>query len=234
MKPMLIAVLLAVFGSAPASKVAHLGVTTVPVDESLGAQLKLPPGVGLLVVQVDADSPAAKTLQKNDVLHKLGDQILVNYEQLQVLLHLQKAGDTVAFTVIRAGESRKCGVRLGERTEESISRLLTVPGDLSRAVETVVGIAGGDVARLLPHITFTSTCATTQESSSQVCVNTNERGTFTLTCIDGKKRFTAVSSGGKTLFDGPVNTAEERAKLSAALKKELAALEKSDKSAKTK
>ncbi|MCX7887797.1 MAG: PDZ domain-containing protein, partial [Verrucomicrobiae bacterium] len=99
----------------PVAYVAYLGVTTAPVGETLAAHLKLPPGVGLLVEYVDPNSPAAKVLARNDVLHKLGDQLLVNHEQLRTLLRAYKPGDTVTLTVIRNGESREVKVQLAER-----------------------------------------------------------------------------------------------------------------------
>ena len=74
---------------------------------------------------------------------------------------------------------------------------------------------------------FSSTQMST--ASSRVCVKSNERGTFTLTCSDGQKYFKAVGNDGKTLFDGPINTDEEYGKLSDDLKKELDALENNTK-----
>jgi len=243
-------VLLAATSRAEDKKVAHLGVTTAPVDEALGTQLKLPPCVGLVVEYVDADSPAAKALAKNDVLHKLGDQLLVNHAQLQALLRAHKPGDTVTLTVIRAGESRKCEVHLGERAEPeaieiNMQGLQSVPGEIARAIQIVIGTAGSNVIKVLPQISVmissnisaiagVQSVTTTVSNASQVCVKANKRGTFTLTCTDGKKRFTAISKDGKTLFDGPVNTTEERDKLSVELKKELAELEKTAKPPKTK
>jgi hypothetical protein len=226
-------------------KVAYLGITTVPVGEALGAQLKLPPGVGLLVGHMDADSPGARALQKNDVLHKLDDQLLVNSEQLQALLGTHKPGDTVTFTVIRAGEAKKCEVKLDGRVETAATTtgagFELIPSGIAKAFQVIVSTAGSNVIKALPQIgsnisalTGVHSSSTTQESSSQVCVRTTERGTFTLNCAGGKKTFTAVSKDGKMLFEGHVNTAEERAKLSDDLKKELEELEKTANSVKTK
>ena len=249
----------------PGEKTAYLGVTTAPVAEALCAQLKLPVGVGLVVEFVDEDSPAAKVLAKNDVLHKLGDQILVNHEQLQALLHTHKPGDLINLTIIRGGESRKCEVRLSERIGEvsagSVAlspNMAGVPDEIAKAIQIVISGVGSNMVKVMPHISvmvssnisaiagardlvnsLTSGCAVTSNtathvSSSQVYVKTNERGTFTLNCTNGKKHFTAVAKDGASLFDGPVNTPDERATLSDALKKELEEIEKTNKPAKKK
>jgi hypothetical protein len=235
-------------------------VTTAPVDEALGTQLKLPAGVGLLVEHVDEDSPAAKVLKKNDVLHKLGDQLLVNHQQLQALLRTHKPGDTITLTVIRDGESKEVEVTLGERSGDASDSgalinlgLSGVSDELAKAIQIVISKAGdsaGNAVKVMgPQIsvmissnisaltgakTFTSSSSSSSSASSRVCVKSNERGTFTLTCTDGKKQFKAIGKDGKKLFDGPVNTDEELSKLSDELKKELGELEKTTKPAKKK
>ena len=59
-------------------EVAWLGLATDEATEALAAQLKLSPGVGLVVNYVDPQGPAAKAgLEKNDVLVRFeNDQML--------------------------------------------------------------------------------------------------------------------------------------------------------------
>jgi hypothetical protein len=97
-------------------KAAYLGVVAEPADPALRAQLKLPEGVGLVVRMVAEDSPAAKAgVKVHDVLHKLGDQLLVNEQQFVVLVRLQKPGDEVTLTAIREGETKKISAKLAEK-----------------------------------------------------------------------------------------------------------------------
>lgn len=85
--------------------VGYLGVATTPVTPEMAAQLKLPRGVGLAVVHVMPDSPAAAAgLVEHDVLHKLDDQIIVNPDQLRTLVQNRAAGDTVTLTLIRQAQ----------------------------------------------------------------------------------------------------------------------------------
>lgn len=252
--------------AVPGEKTAYLGVTTAPVAEALCAQLKLPTGIGLVVEFIDEKSPAAKVLKKNDILHKLGDQILVNHEQLQALLHTHKPGDQINLTIIRGGDTKQCQVKLGEHVGEvgelNIGGLNALPGEIAKAIQIVVGNTGSNMVHVLgPQISvmvqsnitaiagagasalqgipqinisistnFTGSSRSfshaTSTSSSQSCVKSNERGTFTLNCTNGNKHFTAVAPDGKILFTGPINTDAERDKLSDDLKKELEELEK--------
>jgi hypothetical protein len=98
--------------------VTFLGVQTRPVDDVLGSQLDLGRGMGLVVVWVADDSPAGKVLQKNDVLVKLGDQVLVNMEQLEVLVRSRKPGDEVVLEFVRKAKHFSEKVVLGECESE--------------------------------------------------------------------------------------------------------------------
>ncbi|MEZ0389113.1 MAG: PDZ domain-containing protein, partial [Verrucomicrobium sp.] len=80
------------------------------------AQLPLPAGTGLLVRSVVPDSPAAKAgLQKNDVLVRLDDQILVNSSQLRTLVSTRKDGDAVKLALLRQGKEVVSEAKLGTR-----------------------------------------------------------------------------------------------------------------------
>lgn len=97
-------------------KAAFMGVTAERVTEAMNSQLKLPEGVGLVVTHVVHDGPAAEAgLLKHDVLNKLDDQLLVNFEQFAVLIRLHEPGDSVALSVIRGGEPKTLTVTLTER-----------------------------------------------------------------------------------------------------------------------
>jgi hypothetical protein len=107
-------------GSEAAKDVTWLGVYSEEVSEALGSQLSLESGEGLVVTYVATDSPAAKAgLQKNDVLVQLGDQLLVNQDQLAKLIRAQKEGDSVMLTLYRQGKKQTVSTTLGKRTEES-------------------------------------------------------------------------------------------------------------------
>ncbi|RBP47440.1 PDZ domain-containing protein [Roseimicrobium gellanilyticum] len=99
----------------PGTKVPFLGVVLGPVDESLGSQLGLSRGVGILVRAVMDDSPAAKSgVMEHDVLHYFNDQLLVNEPQLQALVQQAGIGNEVKLTLFRKGKVEAIQVKLGE------------------------------------------------------------------------------------------------------------------------
>lgn len=99
----------------PRSEVTWLGVSTDEAPEALTAQLKLNPGVGLVVSHVVENSPASKAeLKVNDLLIRLNDQELVHPAQLRKLVHTRKPGDKITLQLMRAGEKHSVEVTLAQ------------------------------------------------------------------------------------------------------------------------
>lgn len=99
-------------------KAVWLGVTPDAVSDDLRAQLPLEPGSGLILRGVVADGPAGKAgLQKNDVLTKLDDQLLLNARQLRTLVRAKHAGDTVRLSYVRRGQPGVAEVTLDSHDE---------------------------------------------------------------------------------------------------------------------
>ena len=98
-----------------------LGVAAEEVSDELRAQLPLDPGAGLIVRSVIPESPAAAaSLQKNDVLMKLDDQLLTNPPQLRTLVSSRKEGDTVKLTYFRRGQQAVVDVKLATHEEREM------------------------------------------------------------------------------------------------------------------
>ncbi|QNN24365.1 PDZ domain-containing protein [Planctomycetales bacterium ZRK34] len=107
--------------------VAYLGIATVPIPEELRAHVDLARGVGLMVMFVEPESPAAEAgLKRNDLLVKLGDQLLINHDQLSTLIHAARPGEEVALDVIQGGKHKTATVKLGSRPLER-PRLMMPP-----------------------------------------------------------------------------------------------------------
>ena len=105
------------FSVASRESVAWLGLATEEASEALISQLRLDPGVGLIVTYVATNSPAAKAdLKKNDVLVEFDGQPLVHPEQLRKLVQVRKEGDLVSLTFYRAGEKKSASVTLARTT----------------------------------------------------------------------------------------------------------------------
>jgi hypothetical protein len=103
-------------GGQGGGNVPFLGVGTSPVPQPLGQRLRLPPGVGLVVNQVEGGTPAQQAgLQPGDILHKLNDQLLINTDQLAVLVRTFQPGEQVRLTVYRGGQPTMLNATLGQR-----------------------------------------------------------------------------------------------------------------------
>jgi len=261
-------------GSQDQREVPWLGVSIEETSEALAAQLGLNPGEGLIVTYVAPESPAAKAdLEKNDVLAKLDDQLLVHPAQLRKLIQMHKAGDTVQIVYYRAAKKHTVRVtlakashrlsplgeggswqgelhelqrqlrdmKLGEAARENLSGLRQsleiekehVSKDVKRSMEEVrkalqeamrqvtnahrtFGPAAREFQELARRGLDVDKDATvvvkSQRNSVQTVVKTDDSGTYVV-IADPAKRLTAHDKSGKLLFDGPIQTPDQQAKV---------------------
>ena len=93
-----------------------IGVMTRSLSPEVRAQTGLAEGFGLIVEDVLPESPAKVAgLKQHDVLVLLGDQRLVNMEQLAVLVRSSPKDSEIVFTIKRAGAEQKVTVKVGEK-----------------------------------------------------------------------------------------------------------------------
>ncbi|MFW5752934.1 MAG: PDZ domain-containing protein [Planctomycetota bacterium] len=109
--------------AAVATMRPFLGVAVERLAPERATALGLEPGVGLHVRGVEPDSPAsAAGLQRDDVLVRLDDQLLIHPEQLAVLIRRAGAGAAVALRLRRAGDPTTCNATLAERSAAALRR----------------------------------------------------------------------------------------------------------------
>jgi len=230
---------------AEMESVTFLGVQTAPVGPTLAAQLGLAKDHGLAVAEVVPDSPAAGALQAHDILLKFNDQILVDVRQLTVLVRSAKEGDEVALTYLRAGKQATAKVKLVRK--EMPKRLafegaVGAPGfNWQGMVASAAPVPRGEVDRLLGMIELGRDGARRVVRHNEVggdrlvtiTVNTgdnqmsysDEKGSLEVSTKDGVKVLVAKDTNGEVLFDGPINTPEERKALPPAVAERLAKIE---------
>ena len=234
-------------GPVQKAKVAYLGVATSPANELLADQLKLGKGTGLVIDFVEPDSPAAKAgIRPHDVLVKLGDQILVNPPQLQVLVRLQKPGDKVTLTLVREAKEQKVTAELIEKEQviggeqpmpfwiQNVQPLrvpLNIqvepqPPQQKGMTEHRAEIRREEAKRLAEQAKRFGEMAPPGSAHASVSASMADgEHTLTLTITDGRKVLVAKGKDGTVLFEGPVQTDEERAKVPPEILKKLEKME---------
>lgn len=239
-------------GAARASSARpFLGVETARVGAALAAQLGLHEGVGLVVAAVVPDSPAAAVLQRHDVLVKFNDQWLTSPDHLGVLVRAAGEGAEVTLSYLRGGQAgttqatlrrREVAVRGGlerwqlpEGLREKLQgatmqmrRLETLPREEVEHVLSLVGEDGGDRLRGVAFRTGETPLARIVNVGNANLVFSDEQGALELTVTDGRKHLVAKDAGGAVLFDGPINTTEERAAMPEAVRGRLEQMESID------
>ncbi len=193
-------------------KATYLGVSTSRLSPSLNEQLRLPRGVGLMVDRIDRDSPAeAAGLRRNDVLWKLDDQVLINSQQLRILVRTFKSGDEVGLTVIRRGEPQKLRAKLTER------EVFALPDDLHFDVpelglpQDFPLLPAPKPFKFIPLPDGTLSIMGQRDdldaflNDSQYLMHLRQR--------KNSRYLTVNDLFGRRVYDGPVNTDEQRKEL---------------------
>lgn len=200
----------------------YLGVTGDRVSPALNSQLNLPKGLGLVITHVAADSPAeAAGLKKHDVLHKLDDQLLVNFEQFAVLVRLHEPGDTVTLSVIRGGQPAEVTATLSEHELPELSHhqgMMPGPGTFGGhnfSVPYGAGMPMIDVKKLQEDITKAIPKQYIKHIVSGELYPIQQDGKYKLRVADSDHVIHIYSDGkagkqvkvedaqGNLLFDGP-------------------------------
>jgi membrane-associated protease RseP (regulator of RpoE activity) len=197
---------------------AWLGVATWPVSPALAEKFKLSPGFHLAIIEAAPESPAARAgLRTDDILLRLDDQILVNSSQLRTLIRSHKPGESVKVAFLRDGKEQTLSIPLGSKvfhanegspgaspTSMDLMELLARSSGLPDLQAHVRILDPDEPKGELAEISSTATVVRSDDSGT-IHVSRNDSGT-NLRCVDAK---------GTVVFQGPVNTPEERAKVPA-------------------
>jgi S1-C subfamily serine protease len=100
----------------------YLGVGTqaVRLPEALRERLGTDQRTAVIIVDVQADSPAAAAgLMVGDVLVSLGGTRITEPGDLRAVLHPHQVGETVTLSVARGGEPREVRLTVGEKARRA-------------------------------------------------------------------------------------------------------------------
>lgn len=175
-------------GNFPAR--AWLGLRVERPDEQVAAQVAgLPKGMGFLVKNVEKDGPAeAAGIEKNDLIWKLGDQMLINEGQLAALLRLRKPGDEVILSGFKKGEPHEWKLILS-----------VAPSPRLPFPEDVILEEGTNLTSIPGRVVNQEEKSATFSSKEGKAVVRNEAGVF---------KVLITNSEGETVYEGPVGEAE--------------------------
>jgi len=105
--------------STPEAESAWLGIFIAEVTREKAQELKLPAARGVLVTEVQPDSPAAKAgLETNDVLTEFNEQHIEGTLQFRRLVRETPVGHTVRLTFWRSGQAKTISVEFVSRRVE--------------------------------------------------------------------------------------------------------------------
>jgi len=203
-------------------KGTYLGVTASPVPAVVRDQLRLRPGIGLVVDFVRPDSPAAAAgLKQHDIIEKFDDQLLVSIQQLAILVRMHKPGDEVKLAVIREAKPQVLSAKLAE---DDVPPLAEVSGEnrpykdaltILRSAQNSPAGGGGFAGsgewsggQNAPARFW----APPGSTGAYGIIWSDKEHTFEIT-QDKERRLVAKDKSGKVIFDGPIQTDEQIEKL---------------------
>jgi hypothetical protein len=211
--------------TAPASALG-LGVTLSRATPVLRRQLGLERGAGLVAEDVKAGSMAAsRGFLQHDVLVRLDDQILVLPEQFDALLESAEPEDPLACTVLRGG--REEVISLGRKHQDPPRSAATNEKPRAPAEPRRGGLR--PTASALAIVSPVSRQPTQPGGFRRLADETLVRNDpdFSIRVSRGEDTWLTVSEpGGRVVFQGNIDSAEDRGRVPAAVQDRVVDMEK--------
>lgn len=224
-----------------AEKIAMLGIGGSDVSETLASHLGLPAGTGLTVYHVVPDSAAEKAgLEAHDVITAVGDRAIGSQDDLRAAVLAHKPGDEISVKFIHKGKAAEKKITLGERAavpERGMDRAqgdpLGVGNDLLKMLQGMgANIPEADRKRMQEQMQKHVEQLRKQLQDGgglqfdlkdlqmgkgiQMLGGTSvtiqdEQGSVTMKTVNGKKEVVVKDKEGKTVFEGPYDTEQDKA-----------------------
>lgn len=199
---------------------AYLGVQLKPVDPSLAAQLGLEAGDAALLGEVLEGSPAAAAgLQEHDLVLRFEDEAVKGPDALAKAIRRHKKGDVVTLQILRGGKKTEVKATLDERVlpePEEVERLFE---RIEKKIQGNPGSGRVEQEIILHESPVRKDTQSHTSSESSVMVIQSDDGVVTVQRTNGRRTARVEDPKGKVLFDGPIDTEEERQRLPQDLRK---------------
>ncbi len=99
-----------------------IGIQYAPLSPQMSAQLDLPPGQGVIVLEVKPLTPAADAgLRRSDVILALDGRILRGADDLRQALARRRIGQTIRLRLLRGSGTEEVSVTVGRRPQSPVS-----------------------------------------------------------------------------------------------------------------
>jgi serine protease Do len=122
----------------------YIGISMQDVTPELADYFKLKSRNGVLVMDVEKDSPSEKAgLKKDDVIVRLNGRTITDGNDIRNMIGFTAPGSDVEVTVIRGGKERTITITVGAR-EESVA---AQTGEIGRKLGLTVQTIDAEVAR---------------------------------------------------------------------------------------
>ena len=188
---------------------AYLGVSAAPLPPALQHQLGLSAGMGLVVEFVQEKSPAADAgLHQYDVLQKLEDQLLINPQQLAVLVRSYRPGDQIKLTIIRDGKKQELTAKLSEHELAPLRSLQPFGWDFDGST-----LPPPPVRSFPLNPQFARPGRVGNDGSNQTLTWLEGDRNYTIATRDGHRTITVSDRNNETVFEGPIDSQEQRDRL---------------------
>lgn len=241
----------------PKEPVTFLGVETSDVPRVLSEQMGLPKGFGVVIDYVVPNTPAAAAgLQQSDIIRMLNDQQIVNPSQLGKLVRSFADGTAVDFTIMRKGKEMKVIVKLAKK-EVSAGRgafgyekewkfddlekmkfdfqapdMAAVREAVARAKDQAMR-ARDEAQRAVRGLRIVTsddglTKSTRIDLGRATITFSDDQGELKIENASGRKMLTAKDAQGKELYNGPIESPEDRAQLPDNVRQRLEKLERQE------
>jgi len=197
-------------------KAAYLGVGTTPVTAALREQLGLKIGIGVLVELVEKGSPAEQAgIKRYDVIEKLDDQWMINGQQLAILVRMHNPADEVSLSLIRQGQRQVIKAKLIEKEVPVLDESnlwgmpATIIGDGIDSAEM-----GSVINSIRKQFGNTPDSAPGSIKAQRLIMSIkDDKYTMNITVDGTQTHLIATDDQGNTVYDGPVDTEEQRNQL---------------------
>ncbi|MFM1902366.1 MAG: hypothetical protein RLZZ440_266 [Planctomycetota bacterium] len=213
--------------ATPPASAQGLGVTLSRATAVLRRQLGIGRGAGLVADQVRPGSAAARAgFLQHDVLVRLDDQILVLPDQFDALLEAAEPEDPLACTVLRGG--REVVIPLGSSPAAQAQAHDTVR-PATRAVEparpTGLRPTASSLALIAPAPRPAGSDGRMRELAAETLVRNDPDFQIRLSRA-ADTLLTVTDPSGRVVFQGAIDSLEDRGRMPAAVRLRVADMEK--------